>query len=258
MARLRPSASGSPAAPPLAPAAPLGDSASPHVVGPPHPSAHHAVGSRSLLTGGPVLAIDVDDAKDEEDEEDEVAQRAEDAARRERLAALARSRGHTLPPPITSSVLPPALPPLPLPLSVLQQRKGRAGDLAPSLPALPRSPSLPPPLPMGRQCFPEQQNTCSCKGGSCECDLYPDYSPRHPAPSAPTRQESDWDDEVERAVVPPVRRLQFFNSNFKSKAPSPPAKRSRRGRAMKEQRTGPSLRVLCYCRCPSRDSQPFG
>ena len=170
-------------------------------------------------------------------------------SREQRLAALAalpHVREHTLPPPLTS-VLPPALPPLPLPLKVLRQRMGATGAIAPS---------LPPPLPMGKQCSPDQHTTCGCAGGTCECDLYPDYSPRHAAPSSPRRlgPEVDEDDE-ERAVVPPLRRLQFFNSNFKSKRPHSTSSThsTKRSRALKEKRTGPSLQVLCFCRCPSRD-----
>lgn len=157
-----------------------------------------------------------------------------------------------LPPPLPSrTVLPPALPPLPLPLNVLQQRLGA------------RSPSLPPPLPMGKQCAPERHTACGCVGGTCECDLYPDYSHSMAYAStspmrAPTRTNSG-DDGVgddERAVVPPLRALQFFNSNFGSASPSSTPKRAKRGRSLKDHATAPSLQVLCYCRCPSFQSAP--
>merc|ERR1712146_92341 len=115
------------------------------------------------------------------------------------------------------------------------------------------APSLPPPLPMGKQCAPDDHATCGCSGGICECDLYPDYSPQHLAPSSPSRRSNAPRYEDERTVVPPLRRLQFFNSNFKSHTsmpPSPARHSSKHSRALKERRTGPSLRVLCYCRCP--------
>lgn len=240
---------------PSAPAAPLGERSTPQVVGPPHPS--RAVGSRSLLVGGPALVTELDGEEEQSGREMPIQLVKRIDSREQRLAALtaaARKREYTLPPPLSASVLPPALPPLPLPLSVLRQRMGaNAGSQAPS---------LPPPVPMGEQCSPERHTTCGCEGGSCECDLYPDYLPRT-APSSPSRQaRTSPDDDDQRTVVPPLRRLQFFNSNFKSNARSPPSSTPawhpmKRGRALKERRTVPSLRVLCYCRCPSRDD-PFG
>jgi len=238
---------------PLAPAAPVGETSTPQLVGPPHPSSRRAVGSRSLLTGAPALIAELQGDSEEERVGQITPLKRTDYSREQRLAALtvaARKREFSLPPPLATSVLPPALPPLPLPLNVLRQRMGAKGG--------PQAPSLPPPVPMGKQCAPEQHSTCGCAGGTCECDLYPDYSP-HPAPSSPSRQSSTADDEDERTVVPPLRRLQFFNSNFKSRLPLPPSSSpsrhtsSKRGRSLKERRTGPSLRVLCYCRCPSRD-----
>jgi len=152
-----------------------------------------------------------------------------------------------LPPPLPSSrVLPPTLPPLPLPLNVLRQRLEAQGHA--------RSPSLPPPLP-GQQCSPDHEDVCSCSGGTCECDLYPDYSQTSAGASvtaARRRRAGEGASDDEQLVVPPVRALQFFNSNFGFSPPASP-RRSKRGRALKEHQDAPSLRVLCYCRCPPSD-----
>jgi len=201
---------------------------------------HRAAGKRSLLsTSNSVVTVEGREDDDPLERQQEPSW-AEDAReqRFSALMALRKTARNPLPPPIRS-VLPPVLPPLPLPLKVLRQNMAGNGVV--------NAPSLPPPLPLGKQCLPEQQSTCACSGGSCECDLYPDYSPA----SAPGRRPPE-NDEEEHAFVPPLRRLQFFNSNFKSGRQHTDAKHSAsRSRELKEHRTGPLLRVLCYCRCPS-------
>lgn len=186
---------------------------------------HHTPGSRSLLSvDGEAVMLDYVGTASE----------PSDTSTRKRSPNS----------PTQSTKLPPALPPLPLPLSLLRQHLGSGGA---------QSPSLPPPLALGKQCIPETSNSCGCQGGQCECDLYPDYSSQRlslATSSTPSADVSLVDEE--KAIVPPLRRLQFFNSEFKSSRHKSNSKPSgSHYRALREKGSdGPSLRVMCFCRCP--------
>merc|ERR1712216_224353 len=101
----------------------------------------------------------------------------------------------------------------------------------------------------------DHHEACGCAGGTCECDLYPDYSEHRShgvgSSASGTSRDDSGGDADEREVVPPLRALQFFNSNFGSTWPPKSPRHAKRGRALKERKSSPSLRVLCYCRCPA-------
>jgi len=179
-------------------------------------------------------------------------------------------RQFTLPPPVPSayfSGLPPALPPLPSPLDSLLRERQR---LESKLHALP--PPLPPPVLLGAQCSPSTASSCAsvCDGGTCECDLYPDYSEsahglRDDRPHGNTQLAER--EHLHQGVKPPARHTLFFNSDFKgssslpatSRAASPPdtaprhhrTARHLRRRLAEDKMTGPALHLLCHCACPS-------
>lgn len=193
-------------------------------------------GSRSLLSGLPAVhqqSRPVDDVP--------IGSPAHDK-RFAALLALRRPTSRALPPPLRGN-LPPALPPLPLPLKVLRQQKSLT---------IARAPSLPPPLPLGEQCMPDSDSSCGCVDGKCECDLYPDYSQRRESMAESNRLADGSEDPDENMIVPPLRRLQFFNSNFKPGRQQKPSRQlSSRTRMLQQRRSGPPLRVLCYCKCPT-------
>lgn len=204
----------------------------------PRASGLRPTGSRTLLSGKSTVDASAEKGNREVDDNTYVSPTSPSEPRDSRFAALLALRQSKDGLLLSSTKLPPALPPLPLPVKQLRQRLAARGGSA--------APSLPPPLPLGQQCLPDQHSSCDCLDGRCECDLYPDYSEAQSRSSSAQRVSND-----EGVIVPPLRRLQFFNSNFKSRqSQSGSMQHPTRGRKLKDSRGGPSLRVLCFCRCP--------
>ena len=275
------------------------------------PSAHAQPAARHLLSVVSDDDEDVDlDAFEDLDAEESVAKRAAALSPSAKAHLPLPPRRFSLPPPLPSAYfagLPPALPPLPAPLSSLLVRPHAKGassrhSAAPRPSATParleeRLHALPPPLPppgrIGAQCFPERASECAaaCDGGTCECDLYPDYVEGQPAELGDLMDDLDegWSLAADthgrpRHATPPARHTLFFNSNFRggSLPPSthrkhasppdtaprplsghrddhkaPPRKTRRLGEARADEATAsrksaPSLRLLCSCACPAQ------
>jgi len=217
-----------------------------------------------------LLSITTDDSDLEELEGDDEMEGASQPAGVS-LRLEQPPRRVALPPPVPSAYfagLPPALPPLPSPLESLLRERQR---LESKLHALP--PPLPPPVLLGAQCSPSTASTCesACDGGTCECDLYPDYSEaglRDDRPQDTSHAQLKHQPARSHRVTPPSRHTLFFNSDFKGSASLPPASRSAsppdtvphrshhssrrsRRRLTEDKKSGPALHLLCHCVCPS-------
>jgi len=129
--------------------------------------------------------------------------------------------------PAASLPLPLPLPSLPLPVDVLRRRKLNAPiGREPVLP-----PSLPPPLPLGKQCA-NTSDTCPCRRGRCECDLY--SLVRHVSPAHGPLVDSPLGTGHSGS-----RRLLFFNEKLSLRLP-PSLPGSHRRRASSKTPATPS------------------